>query len=175
MSKPISQCQAVIDAVSTILGDTFVEGETNAKKVLTSEQLSSVADEVTNGIMGGTVSFGKATEDEKSVRNYVVSMISNHLRKSKKLNGGTAYNPSSTGRGSRDMILGNLQKLIKNYEEGTDEFTKVAEAIIERKSTLVAERSARADARKKQKMINDINFDELPADLKDIVAELKSE
>jgi len=175
MSKPITQCQAVINSVSTMLGNDFVEGETNVKEVLTSEQLNTVADEVTSGILNVTVNYSKPTSDEKVLRNYVVSMISNHFRKSKKLNGGNSYQPNSSGRGSRDTILSNLQKLIKNYNEGTPEHFKVAEAILERKSVLETERSFKAAERKKKKMIDQINFDELPPELQEIAADLKSE
>ena len=152
MSKPTSQCQAVINAVTNILGDEFTESETNAKEFLSSDHLSTIADEVTSGIFAGTVGFGGPTEDEGKVRSYVVSMISNHLRKSKKLNGGMKYESNGTGRGSRDTVLSNLQRLIKNYEEGTDEFTTVADAILERKSVLEVERSAKSEQRKKKKM-----------------------
>ena len=101
-------------------------------------------------------------------------MVSNHLRKSKDLNGGQKYTPESTGRGSRDPQISELNKLLKTYTEGTPEFNQIVEAINARKSKLAAERTEALKAKKQQKELSSIDMDALPEELKHLANDLVS-
>jgi hypothetical protein len=95
----ISQKDAVINAVASILGDRFEPG-INARELLSAEEITSVKNTVSNGILNGSVSFSKDVSDEKAVRRYVAGLVDNHLRKAKELNGGVKY-AATTTRGPR--------------------------------------------------------------------------
>lgn len=95
----IGQKEAVINAVASILGNQYEAG-INARDLLSADQISSVKEAVTQGILNGSVSFSKPTNDDKVVRRYVAGLVDNHLRKAKELNGGVKYSAATT-RGPR--------------------------------------------------------------------------
>jgi hypothetical protein len=169
MSTQIGQKQSVINAVSEVLGSSFVPSSTIVRDVITSEQLESVRQLVFAGIISGSVAFGKSTEDEKLVRRYVNGMVDNHFRKSPELNGGTKYTtPTPGSRGSRDSQLSTLRKLLKTFDEGSSQYTQVLNAIATREATLSSERaSARASKRAASKS-DSIDMSVLPPELQDI-------
>lgn len=164
-----SQKQAVIDAISTVLGNSFVSGETNVREVLTSEQLEQVRDLVANGILNGDVTFGKDTSDADDVRRYVNGMIDNHIRKAKELNGGSKYVAAKT-RGPRDEQLSTLKKLLKTYEEGSAQYKQVLSAISTRQNEILAARSAlKNNAPRKARATKNIDMSILPPELQNIL------
>jgi hypothetical protein len=109
----MKQNDAVFQAVCLVLkADGF-----NSAVELTKEQRDSVVGMVTEGIMSGLVDFSaeaKAKHDtEAKVRSYTTGMVSNHLRKDKRLNGGEKYEIKNPGSrtGSSDPALKALKAL----------------------------------------------------------------
>ncbi len=171
MNTPISQKQAVVNAVVDILGGSFTAGQTNVKSALTTEQLSAVRETVFTGILNGDILFNKETGDHKILHRYVNGMIDNHFRKAKELNGGAKYLPTNPGKGRRDPQLSALRKLVKQYSEGTAEFVRVSSAISTREVELTEERKVTAAARKRENVLNSIDTSVLPEDLRETLAQ----
>jgi hypothetical protein len=174
MSNVISQKTAVVNEVKSILGSSY-DSSMPARDQLTDEQLKTIKFNIVQGIISGTVDFKKDTSDEKAIARYVSGMVSNHLRKAKELNGNQKYTPESTGRGSRDPQISELNKLLKTYTEGTPEFNQIVEAINARKSELASERAEALKAKKKEKELSSIDMDALPEGLKHLANDLVSE
>lgn len=95
----IGQKDAVINAVTSILGDRFRAG-INARNILSADEIVAVKNTVANNILNGSVSYSKDASDEKAVRRYVAGLVDNHLRKALELNGGVKYSAATT-RGPR--------------------------------------------------------------------------
>lgn len=165
------QKQAVVKAVANELGTNFQPNSTVVSDVISSEQLNSVQEAVFNGILNGTVDYSGDTSDQKTLRRYVNGMVKNHFRKAKELNGGVKYTPSNPGNGRRDPQLANLKKLLKKYDEGSDKYNKVLQAISDRETELTNERKAAADERKQQKIVERIDTSTLSPELASIVEE----
>lgn len=170
----MSQKDAVVSEVKAILGSSFDPSQP-AREQLSDEQLKTIKSNIVSNILNGSVDFKKETTDEKEIARYVSGMVSNHLRKSKDLNGGNSYSPQSTGRGSRDPQISELNKLLKTYTEGTEEFNQIVTAIESRKTELASERAAAAKERKKAKELSSINMDVLPEGLKGLASNLVGE
>lgn len=173
MSKT-SQKEAVVNEVKAILGASF-DPSTPAKSQLTSEQLATIKSNIVDGIMNDTISFSKDTDDRKEVVKYVAGMVSNHFRKAKELNGGTTYSPTSTGKGSRDTQISELNKLLKTFSEGSDEYNQVVSAIAARKEELASIKAEQQKERLKQKELASINMDAIPENLKGLANSLLEE
>jgi len=159
----IGQKQAVVSAVKKVLGDAFVDGETNVKEVLTSQQLEEIRKNVLDGILNGEVTYNKPTTDINAVRRYVNGMIDNHFRKAKELNGGATYTPSRKGA-KRDTTLLNLNRLLTTYAEGTPEYSEVTNAITARQKEL-----RKIKSKTKKDVKNSVNMDIIPPELKGII------
>lgn len=166
-----TQKQSVVNSIKSILGSSFDPNQP-ARDQLTPDQLKQVKEEVLNGIKAGEIDFKKDLPDDKELSRYVSGMVSNHLRKAKELNGGETYVPQSTGRGSRDPQISELNKLASTYTEGSEEYNQIISAIESRKVELTAERELAAKSRKKAKELNSINMDELPEELKSLANSL---
>jgi hypothetical protein len=134
------QVQAVISAVTSVLGDDFTPSETNVLGVITKDQKTEVRQLVLEGILNGDVAFNGDITDEAAVKRYGNGMVDNHLRKSKILNGGSTYKPSGTGS-KRDPQLRELNKLLKTFEPGSDNFSKVQQHIAARTEQIQTEKS----------------------------------
>ena len=169
-----SQKEAVLNEVKSILGPSF-NPSTPAKDQLSKDQISTLKTNVTAGIVDGSISFNKDTTDPKEIARYVAGMVSNHFRKTRELNGGNSYSPQSTGKGSRDSQISELNKLLKTFSEGSEEYTQVVEAIAARKSVLATEKAVHLKEKRKQKELAAINTDALPENLKDLANSLVSE
>lgn len=87
----VRQVDAVVETVKSVLGPTFQEGKDDARLFLTKGLLNQVYESIYSGIMSGTINFKGDTDNTVAVKNYVRSLVSNHLRRSKKLNGGKNY------------------------------------------------------------------------------------
>jgi hypothetical protein len=168
MGNQIGQKQAVVNAVSSILGSNFTPGETAVKDIITQDELNKVRDNVFNAISSGSVSYNGDTSDSKALRRYVNGMIQNHFRKAKELNGGEKYTPTGSGN-KRDPQLTELRKLLSTYSEGSDEYGKIQQAISNREIELKEEKKAAAEQRKQQKLIDSIDKSSLPDDLAQVV------
>lgn len=169
MSKPIGQKQAVVNAVSSVLGANFQKGSTVVRDVISTSELESVRSQVLDGIQNGTIAYTGDSSDDKKLRRYVNGMIQNHFRKAKELNGGSKYAPSNPGSGRRDAQLSNLKKLLKQYDENSPEFQKVTEAIATREAEISEEKKAAAAARKQEKLASSIDTSLLPPELAEAV------
>ena len=174
MSNAIGQKQAVVNAVSTVLGSNFVSGETVVKSVITTDELTQVRTIIFNGIQNGTVAYNGDATDEKALSRYVNGMIQNHFRKAKELNGSNKYIPANPGTGRRDEQLSSLKKLLKTYQEGSDEYNKVLEAISSREAELAEQRKNASEAKKQQKIIDSIDTSVLPPELSSVVENVTS-
>ena len=169
----ISQKVAVLNEVKSILGSNF-DSSLPVKGQLTSDQIKTIKSNVVNGIVNGSIAFSKDTTDSKEIGRYVSGMVSNHFRKSKELNGGEPYHPTAFGKGARDSQISELNKLLKTFDEGTEEFEQITTAITERKNQLAAEKIEAMVVKKKQKELSSINTDILPEGLKDLANGLVS-
>lgn len=170
----ISQKDSVVNEVKSILGVSY-DASVPAREQLSDENLKLIKTNVIAGIVDGSIDFKKETTDVKEITRYVSGMVSNHLRKTKELNGGRKYNPQSTGRGSRDLQISELNKLLKTYSESTSEYGDIVQAINTRKETLASERAEIAKAKKKQNDLSSIDVDALPEGLKHLANSLVNE
>lgn len=91
------QKEAVVELVCAVLGSSFVPGKANALSLLTSSQLSAIKDKVYNDIVSGDITYGKPL-NVKEVKAYASSMVMNHLKKAKELNGGVGVSVPSGKR-----------------------------------------------------------------------------
>lgn len=166
-----SQKAAVVAAVEEILGDSFVSGTTIVKEVITSDQLSSLREQILTGILGGSIAYNGDRSDAKAVSRYVNGMIDNHFRKAKELNGGMKYAVKTvTGsRGSRDPQLTALRKLAKGYAAGSPEFVRIQSAIAAREAQLLQERNAAKAESKRNETLSKIDLAVLPAELSSLI------
>lgn len=136
----IKQVDAVINAVTAVLGSDFIPNTTNVLNVITKEQKEEIRKTVLNDILNGNVIFNKSTVDLTAVKRYVNGMIDNHLRKSKILNGGSTYKPSRKGS-KRDPQLRELNKLLKTFEPGSDNYNNVQASINARNNQIIIEKN----------------------------------
>lgn len=90
--KQKSQKQAVVDEVVAALGSSFTLGKDNALSMLTKLQLHTVKTNVAHAIINGEVAYSKSTSNAAEVIAYARSMVMNHLKKAKELNGGASSN-----------------------------------------------------------------------------------
>jgi hypothetical protein len=88
------QKEAVVELVCAVLGSSFVPGKANALNLLTSSQLSAIKDAVCRDILSGAITYGKPL-NSREVKAYASSMVMNHLKKAKELNGGISVSSSS--------------------------------------------------------------------------------
>jgi hypothetical protein len=158
----MKQNDAVFQAVCSVLGqDGF-----DSAVVLTDTQRAEVISMVTKGLIDGTVDFSaeaKAKHDTPAkVKSYTTGMVSNHLRKDKRLNGGVKYeikNPGSRA-GSSDEQLKALKLLQAQYESGSEAWHEIEAAI--------ADRTTQINAAKKK--TDEINVEALPEHLRYLIA-----
>jgi len=160
------QVQAVINAVTAVLGDQFIPNSTSVLSSITKEQKEEIREAVLNGVFSGEVVYNGSTVDAAAVKRYVNGMVDNHLRKSKILNGGSTYKPS--GKGSkRDPQLRELSKLLKTFEPGSDNYANVQTSISTRNSQLLAEKNQKSVANVRASIDTSVLPDNLAAMLQE--------
>lgn len=93
----ISQKDAVVAEVKKML-PIFALYKDIALLALSSGQLEQIKNNIQYGILNGTIDYGKDVTNKGEVIPYARSMVMNHLKKAKELNGGQAYGGSSTPR-----------------------------------------------------------------------------
>lgn len=152
----MSQADAVHSAVLSTLG--IIEG----KVELTKEQRSQVHEAVFLMFQSGETGF-RETESNKAkladadaLRSYITGLVSNHLRKDKRLNGNVAYQPKNPGSRPSDPTLKELRKLLSNYEAGSSEANLVQEAIDKRTAEIQATKAT----------TKSVDYSSIPEDLK---------
>lgn len=89
MSKQ-GQKEAVVQQVLAQV-PTFQKYVDNAILVLSAAQLEAIKSSIMIGISNGTIEYSKDTTNAAEVRSYARSMVMNHLKKAKELNGGHSY------------------------------------------------------------------------------------
>ena len=85
-----SQKQAVVHAVKQMLPN-FNLYKDIALVMLTKTQLESLKNEIGCDILGGCIEYRKSLSDRAEVMAYARSMVMNHLKKAKELNGNQIY------------------------------------------------------------------------------------
>lgn len=86
----IGQKAAVIQEVLMFL-PSFKIGTDNALLALSSADLESIKSSIQLRIMSGNIEYSKDPTNQAEVRTYARSMVMNHLKKAKELNGGHSY------------------------------------------------------------------------------------
>lgn len=94
------QKQFVIEMVEKVIPG-FVKGSDNALKLLSAEQLEEIKTVTTGSISSGGVEYSKDRSNWAEVRLYARSMVMNHLKKAKELNGGLSVVGTSAGGQNR--------------------------------------------------------------------------
>lgn len=89
------QKEAVVEEVLLAL-PSFVKHQDNAILMLNNTQLENIKANIFNGIINGVIEYGKDPNNHGEVRSYARSMVMNHLKKAKELNGGHALVKSDT-------------------------------------------------------------------------------
>ena len=93
------QKESVVDQVLLQL-PTFQKYTDNAILVLSNQQLEDIKANIFNGIINGVIEYGKDPNNHAEARSYARSMVMNHLKKAKELNGGNSYISNSTSSSS---------------------------------------------------------------------------
>lgn len=89
------QKEAVIEAVFQVLPN-FVKGTDNALVMLIAAgKLEVIKASITSQILSGVVEYSKDNTNTAEVRTYARSMVMNHLKKAKELNGNTVHNSTA--------------------------------------------------------------------------------
>ena len=88
------QKEAVIEQVMLHLPN-FVKYQDNAILVLSAAQLENIKGTICFEILNGGIEYGKDLNNMTEVRTYARSMVMNHLKKAKELNGGHVYTTSN--------------------------------------------------------------------------------
>ena len=162
----ISQKQAVYEAVTTILTEnkvSFEDGQ-NAAELLTKEMRAEVVALVSQGMMQGEVDIADDKRNEDYIKGYTPSLVSNHLNKDTRLNGGSKYvtkNPGSRA-GSGDAQLKALRGLKATLTASNASEKEIAEIdghIEDRLKAIAAAKPAKVKTVK-------VNFDDLPEELR---------
>lgn len=96
------QKAAVIDEVLVQLPN-FVKYKEKAILALSNTQLEAVKENVRAGIQSGFIEYSKSLSDIGEVRTYARSMVMNHLKKAKELNGNMI--PGQAGSGPKAVKL----------------------------------------------------------------------
>ena len=93
--SPFKQKDFVVDQVKTILGSRFIPGTTFAITALTHSELELIKERTYAAILSGNVEYSKDVSNLAEVRTYSRSMVMNHLKKAKELNGNMVYSSST--------------------------------------------------------------------------------
>lgn len=152
-----NQKDGVFNAVCAVL-----ECEEFSEAVkLSTEQRATVIGMVTEGLLAGEVSMSDEARakhgDEAKMRAYTNGLVSNWLRKDKRLNGGEKYeikNPGSRA-GAGDKVVRELRKLLKTVTG--EHKTAVQEEIDKRLAKLSTAKTVT------------INIDQIPEELRHLV------
>ena len=88
------QKEAVVAQVKAFLGNTFTPYKDIALVMLSKHELERLKHVVGTMIINGTVEYSKDITKTDEVRAYARSMVMNHLKKAKELNGNQVYGSS---------------------------------------------------------------------------------
>jgi len=110
----VGQKKAVINWVMGKLPH-FKQGQDNALLMLSNADLEAIKMGIYTGIMSGLIEYSKPITDQNEVMTYARSMVMNHLKKAKELNGGFAQGKSSSVK-SEPKPLTNIDKSLLTEE-----------------------------------------------------------
>jgi len=116
MSKR-GQKEAVIMEVKSILPN-FIPFQNKAILMLSNPQLEVIKTRIAGGIAAGTIEYSKDPSHHAEVVSYARSMVMNHLKKAKELNGGLSYTPNSVSSGSATPSVSRSKE--KSAPKGVD-------------------------------------------------------
>jgi hypothetical protein len=150
-----NQKEAVFSAVTSVLNESGIsfEGQ-NVSLLLSRELRSQVTSILVEGFKNNSISLSKTFSDDNGLRTYCSGLLSNWLKKDKRLNGNVGYvakNPGSR-KGSSDPQIQALRKLQGMQTDAV----KVAEiqSFIDKRLEEIAP----------QKVVN-INTNDIPSEL----------
>jgi hypothetical protein len=157
----LNQKEAVFNAVSSVLGqDSFDQA-----CELTKEQRATVIEMVAEGFANGEVEMSDAARakysEHSKLKTYTNGLVSNWLRKDKRLNGGvkhTIQNPGSRA-GSGDKVIKELKKLRSTLTE-QEQIEAVDAEIEKRLASIKAEKAKNVE----------IDTSLIPDDLLDLIS-----
>lgn len=118
------QKEAVIWYVENILGSNFVSRQTNVINTLSDANLEDLKQRITNDIGLGLIEYSKDRTNYAEVRTYARSMVMNHLKKAKELNGNQEPSGMPNGAAPRQAKpkkddLVNLPEYLQTYVDTT--------------------------------------------------------
>ena len=156
----LSQKEAVFNAVQQVCAEHGKSFEEGSKFDLTKSEREQVVSIVMAGFEKGEIELKSEQENLKS---YTGGLVSNWLRKDKRLNGNTQYQPANPGSrtGQSDDYVKNMRVLLATLPEGSEEALAVTEAIDTRIASIKAEK-----AKSRVKEI-DVNF--IPEELQHLI------
>jgi hypothetical protein len=92
----IGQKDAVVIQVKTALGSCFTPYKDIALVMLSKLQLENIKSEIGHQIMSGSIEYSKNKTNYAEVKAYARSMVMNHLKKARELNGNQVYGVSTS-------------------------------------------------------------------------------
>lgn len=162
--KQVSQKEGVYNAITSFCQDSGIHFEDGMKFEPTKEQRSTIVEMVAVAMQDGQVQLSDEArakyDDFGKLKSYCNGLVSNWLRKDKRLNGNTTYeikNPGSRA-GSGDPVIKELRKLLKTLTDA-DHKAAVQEEIDQRLAAIQAEKAKSVE----------IDLDLIPEELKSLV------
>lgn len=156
----VNQKTGVFNAVCSVLDQESFDSAVE----LTKEQRSQVIEIVTNGFMANEIDMSDAArvkhDTPAKMKTYTNGLVSNWLRKDKRLNGGQQYkvkNPGSRA-GSGDAVIKELKKMQSTFTE-QEHIDAVQAEIDKRLAVIKAEKAKNIE----------IDMSLIPDDLKDLL------
>ena len=114
------QKEFVVEQVKNKLAN-FTPYKDNAILLLTSSDLEYIKNVVTLAITGGHIEYSKDRSNGAEVRAYARSMVMNHLKKAKELNGGHSFTSiHSSTSGSSNPVPRQVRSKVNVAPKGVD-------------------------------------------------------
>jgi len=99
----MNQKDAVVKAVRAVLPNMVMHKDI-ALVMLTKDQLENIKYQIGHGILDGSIEYSKDRTNTAEVMSYARSMVMNHLKKAKELNGGQVYGGSTTASTAQKIV-----------------------------------------------------------------------
>lgn len=143
-----NQKEAVFNAVSSVLKEHKVrvpEGQA-VSSFMTREMRAQVNAILITGFKKGEIKLETEFDSESDLKSYVSGLQSNWLRKDKRLNGGSAYEPKNPGirTGSSDPSIREMRKLLETVTNKNDR-EAILQAIEERLGEISQSKKPKVD------------------------------
>lgn len=124
MSDKQTQKDAVYSAVTSVLNENGVQvdSDVNVSSVLTRELRAQVTSILVEGFLNNRISLDKQFDSNASLRAYCSGLMSNWLKKDKRLNGGAQFSIKNPGsrRGSSDPQIKAMRALLATRSNETE-------------------------------------------------------